>query len=307
MAISTRTPARVRPVVCALNTSTIGAGLVLATLAGNAQAIDVDAGDYTAALPAGSNIGLLYLQHTQRRSLYSDGHKVAIKAGLDSDIGILRAAHYQQLGDYTLNTQLVLPFGRLEGTRDNDSLGRTSGLGDLTLVSTLWLVNDPTKNRYWGIAPYLFVPTGQYDRNDALNLGENRWKMALQTGYVTGLTEKLSLDLTADVTLFGKNDDLTSQSLTLRQKPLWQAQTYLRYAVTPKLSVHVGASQLWGGGTRIDGQDQNDQPNTSKYRVGGAYWVTPTFQAMVNYGQDVSVDNGFKEKQRINLRLFWAL
>jgi len=218
----------------------------------------------------------------------------------------LRVANYQQLGDYTINTQFLLPFGRLEGTRDNDALGQTNGVGDLVLASTLWLVNDPAKNQYWGIAPYLFVPTGNYDRNDALNLGENRWKMTLQTGYVTGLTEKLSLDLTADVTLFGKNDDLTSQGLTLRQKPLWQAQTYLRYAVTPKLSVHVGASQLWGGETRVDGQDQNDEPNTSKYRVGGSYWMTPTFQALLNYGQDVSVDNGFKEKQRVNLRLLWV-
>jgi len=306
MEISTRTPARARSTECAFGTSTISAGLLLATLAGNAEAVDVDAGEYTAALPAGSNIGLLYLQHAERRSLYGNGHKVAINAGLDSDIGILRVANYQQLGDYTINTQFLLPFGRLEGTRDNDSLGQTNGVGDLVLASTLWLVNDPVKNRYWGIAPYLFVPTGNYDRNDALNLGENRWKMTLQTGYVTGLTEKLSLDLTADVTLFGKNDDLTNQGLTLRQKPLWQAQTYLRYAVTPKLSVHVGASQLWGGETRVDGQDQNDEPNTSKYRVGGSYWMTPTFQALLNYGQDVSVDNGFKEKQRVNLRLLWV-
>ncbi|EJN23639.1 protein involved in meta-pathway of phenol degradation [Pseudomonas sp. GM78] len=306
MEISTRTPARARFTVCALDASTIGAGFLLATLAGNAQAIDVDAGEYSAALPAGSNIGLLYLQHAERRSLYSDGDKVAIKAGLDSDIGILRVANYQQLGDYTINTQFLLPFGRLEGTRDNDALGQTSGTGDLILASTLWLVNDPAKNRYWGIAPYLFVPTGSYDHNDILNLGENRWKMTLQTGYVTGLTEKLSLDLTADVTVFGKNDDFTSQGLTLRQKPLWQAQTYLRYAVTPKLSVHVGASQLWGGESRIDGQDQGDEPGTSKYRVGGSYWMTPTFQALLNYGQDVSVDNGFKEEQRVNLRLLWV-
>ncbi|WP_339499613.1 transporter [Pseudomonas silesiensis] len=305
MEISTGTPARVRPLARAPGTSTLGAGLVLATLAGNAHAIDVDAGEYTAALPAGSTIGLLYLQDTQRRSLYSDGHKVPIKAGLDSEIGILRVAHYQTLGDYTINTQFLLPFGRMEGKRDNDALGQANGVGDLILASTLWLVNDPAKNRYWGIAPYLYVPTGHYDRNDALNLGENRWKLTLQTGYVTGLTERLSLDLTADVTLFDKNDDLTSQGLTLRQKPLWQAQTYLRYAVTPKLSVHVGASRLWGGETRIDGQDQNDEPDTAKYRVGSSYWITPTFQALLNYGQDVSVDNGFKEQQRVNLRLLW--
>jgi hypothetical protein len=34
--------------------------------------------------------------------------------------------------------------------------------------------------------------------------------------------------------------------------------------------------------------------------------MTPTFQALLNYGQDVSVDNGFKEEQRVNLRLLWV-
>ena len=306
MEISIPTRVHARSKAGAFDKRAVIAGLMLAALAGNAHAIDVDAGEYTAALPAGSNIGLLYLQHAERRTLYSDGHKVPIKAGLDSDIGILRAAHYQQLGDYTINTQFLLPFGRLEGTRDNDALGHTQGMGDLILASTLWLVNDPANNRYWGIAPYLYVPTGNYDRNDALNLGENRWKMTLQTGYVTGLTEKLSLDLTADVTVFGKNDDFSSQGLTLRQAPQWQAQTYLRYAVTPKLSLHVGASQLWGGETRIEGQRQNDEPNTRNFRVGGSYWMTPTLQALLNYGQDVSVDNGFKEKQRVNLRFLWV-
>jgi hypothetical protein len=184
MEISTRTPVRARPTECAFGTSTISAGLLLATLAGNAKAVDVDAGEYAAALPAGSNIGLLYLQHAERRSLYGNGHKVAIKAGLDSDIGILRVANYQQFGDYTINTQFLLPFGRMEGTRDNDSLGQTNGVGDLVLASTLWLVNDPAKNRYWGIAPYLFVPTGN-PWNAVLDAAIHRARPVMLTALAT--------------------------------------------------------------------------------------------------------------------------
>ncbi|QLF93940.1 transporter [Pseudomonas sp. ABC1] len=284
----------------------VAALTLLPALWQTAQALDVDAGEYTAALPAGSSMLLLYLQHAERRSVYADGHKQPLRAGLDSEIGILRGAHYFEVGGYTLNTQFLLPFGRMEGQRDHKALGEASGIGDLILASSLWLVNDPERNRYWGITPYLYLPTGRYDRDDALNLGENRWKLNLQSGYVTGLSERLSLDLTGDVTLFGKNDDFTGQGLTLRQKPLWQAQSYLRYQVTPALSLHVGASRLWGGESRVEGRGQDDRPDTSKYLVGASYWLSPAVQVLANYGQDIAVENGFKENQRFNLRLLWA-
>ena len=62
------------------------AGLATMLLAsGNAVAIEVDAGDYT-ALPAGTNLGVVYYQYATADSLYSDGDKAPINAGLDSQV-----------------------------------------------------------------------------------------------------------------------------------------------------------------------------------------------------------------------------
>ncbi|EJN28787.1 hypothetical protein PMI36_00173 [Pseudomonas sp. GM79] len=278
---------------------------LLSLLAGfscSASAVDVDAGDYT-ALPEGTNLGLLYYQHTERNALYADSHKVPINAGLDSDIGILRGVHFTKIGDYIVDPQFLLPFGNVRAKDDLQDLGNDSGTGDLILAATVWLLNEPEKRRYFGITPFLFVPTGSYDKDQAINLGENRWKFALQAGYITGLTEKLTLDLVGDVTFFGDNDDYGSASVTQKQDPLYQGQAFLRYNFTERFDVRAGISKLWGGESNISDLDMDDKPGTSKFTVGTSYFVTPSTQLMVNYGQDIEVDNGFKEDSRINLRI----
>lgn len=267
-----------------------------------ARAVDVDAGDYT-ALPEGTNLGLVYYQHAERKSLYANGHKAPIDARLDSDVGILRGVHFMKLGNFIIDPQFLLPFGSLRAKDDTKGLGNDSGTGDLILASTLWLLNDPAKRQYFGITPYLYVPTGSYDKDDALNLGENRWKYVLQAGYITGLTDKLTLDLIGDVTFFGNNDDYGPTGATLKQSALYQGQAMLRYNFTERFDVRVGVSRLWGGETKVDGQRMDDEAQTRKFTVGAAYFVTPGTQLLVNYGRDLSVENGFREADRINLRL----
>ncbi len=275
---------------------------LMAVLAPAAQALDVEAGDYT-ALPAGTTLGLLYYQHAERRSLYSDGRKVPIDAGLDSDVGILRGIHYMKLGDYIIDPQFVLPFGHLRAKDDTKSLGSDSGTGDLTLAATIWLLNDPANRRYFGITPFLYVPIGSYENDRAVNLSENRWKFTLQAGFITGLTDNLTLDLAADVTYFGKNDDFGPAGATQKQSELYQGQALLRYNFTERFDVRASVSRLWGGESEVNDAELDDKPGTQKFTVGTSYFVTPTTQLMLNYGRDTSVDNGFKESDRINLRI----
>ncbi|HCF6145109.1 transporter [Pseudomonas aeruginosa] len=275
---------------------------LLAGLSGNALAMDVDAGDYT-ALPEGTNLGVLYYQHAERNALYADGHKQPGDNGLDSDIGIVRGVHFTKLGDYIVDPQFLLPFGNVRAQDDLSGLGSDSGTGDLILAATVWLLNDPANRRYFGITPYLWLPTGSYDNDSAINLGENRWKFALQAGYITGLTDRLTLDLVGDVTFFGDNDDYGSASVTQKQDALYQGQAFLRYNFTDRFDVRAGISKIWGGETEVDGVDMDDKPGTSKFNVGTSYFVTPSTQLMVNYGHDLSVDNGFEEDDRINLRI----
>lgn len=268
-----------------------------------AHAIDIDAGDYT-ALPAGTRLGIAYAQFAKRAALYSGGDRVPINAGLDSTIGILRGVYFTEIGGITIDPQFLLPFGKLEAKDDLEpALGDASGAADLILAATAWLINDAKAGTYFGITPFIYAPTGKYDRNSALNLGENRWKFALQLGYITPLSSSVTLDLAADATLYGKNDDFGPASQTLKQKPLYQAQAWLRYHLSPTLDLRLGLSQVSGGETGIDGVDQDNRLSTSKLALGAGWFVAPTTQLLATWGRDLSVREGLKENNRINLRL----
>ena len=265
-----------------------------------AHAIDVDAGDYT-ALPAGTNLGLVYYQHAQRNALYGNGNKAPGNNKLNSDVGILRGVHFMDIGGYIVDPQFLLPFGKLQAKGDlGPVLGSGSGVGDLILAATVWLTK-PGEKTHFGITPFIVAPTGKYDKNEALNLGENRWKFILQGGYITPLSEKVLLDVVGDVTLFGKNKDAPGG--TLKQDAQYQAQTFLRYQLAPTSDVRVGLSHTWGGETRVNGVDQNSKQRTTKYHVGFSHFLGAKTQVLATVGRDGSVENGFRENARVNLRL----
>lgn len=266
------------------------------------HAVDVDAGDYT-ALPAGTNLAMLYYQHASRDALYASGHKVPIKARLDSQVGIARGVHFTEIGGYIVDPQFLLPFGKMKGKNDLSAMGSASGVGDLILAATVWLVNQPQTGTYFGITPFIYAPTGNYDHKDALNLGENRWKFALQAGFITKLAEKVSFDLVGDFTLHGKNNKYGPDKLTMKQKAAMQFQSYLRYHLSDSWDLRVGVSHTVGGETKLAGISQGDRLRTTKFSVGTAWFPAPDVQLLANYGRDSSVRNGLREDDRFNLRV----
>ncbi len=267
-----------------------------------AGALDLDAGDYVPA-GAGTTLGLLYLQYAERDQLYQSGHRLADAPGLDSQIGILRLVHYTDLGGYRVAPQLLLPFGRLDGRHDGGTLGDSSGLADPILAMPLWLINQPEQRRFFAITPYLFIPAGRYDHDRALNLGENRWKLNLQAGYVTGIDADLALDLAADVTFYGRNDSYGAAQWSRRQKPSYQYQGFLRYPLGKTVDLRAGLSYQHGGENHMNHSWMNDSQRTAKWSAGFSWFVAPKTQLAASFGRDITVDNGFREQARLNLRL----
>lgn len=283
---------------------------LLAVGLGTAHAIDVDAADFVPA-PAGTNIGLLYLQAAQRDSLYAGGNRVPGDNRLDSKIGIARWLHFTSLADMPLGLNVLLPFGRLEGKDGASFLGTANGVGDLGLVATLWPYSNHETGLHFAIANYLFLPTGQYDRQRALSLGENRVKYIAQPNMSARLNRNWAVDIMGDVTLYGKNDDFgigSGLARTMKQKPSLQLQGFLRYALSPTAFVHLGLSHSRIGATEVADIDQADEGRITKAQVGGAFFVAPKTQLLLTVGRDLKVSGGpgsllFKENARLNLRL----
>jgi hypothetical protein len=266
-----------------------------------ANAIDLDPGDYESA-PAGVSVGLLYYQHATRNKAYAGGNVALRNAQFDSDVGIARFVHYMKLGDYLIAPQVLLPFGQLRAGGNLSALGSNSGLGDVILAAPLWLINNPEQRNFFAVTPYLFAPTGNYDRNRALNLGENRWKFNLQAGYVTAISKSWSFDLSGDVMVFGKNSDLAAPGARLEQDPLYQVQGYLKYHWTDATRLAAGLSHSFGGETQVNGVAQNDRAKTTKVMLNWSTFVDQKNALMVGIGKDLRVENGLQENARVNLR-----
>lgn len=277
--------------------------LIGLTYLNTAHAIDLDAGDYD-HLPSGTNLALVYYQHASRDSLYDGNGKVSDHVKLQSDIGIARYVHYLDFAGIQIAPQILVPFGRLDASQDISTLGDSSGLGDIILANTFFLHHDAASKTTVGITPYLYLPTGKYSKHDGLNIGENRYKFTLQGAYTTQLTDHLNWDVAGDFTVYGDNDDVVGGG-KLKQDMGFQLQTNMRYRLNQSADLRAGISYNDAGDTEKNGINTDSNKQT-KFWIGSAISPTPSTQLIVSYGQDLKVENGFKENNRINLRLLKA-
>lgn len=279
----------------------IAASLLCAT--GAAQALEISAGDYE-PLPAGMNALLLYFQHAQSTDFYHNGDKVSDHFKLRTDVSLVRYIHSFALADNAVaEPQFILPFGHLKASGDASALGQASGTGDLILgVPVKWTLSTAHKDIF-SLAPYLYVPTGSYERNDALNLGENRWRLLLQAAYIHHFSADWALDTAADVSWFSHNTDYGPSGATLKQAPRYEYQAYLRYNLRPDTQLAFGGGYIEGARSQVESVNQDDRLGSSYLRFSATHMLTASLQCQVEIGRDVQVDQGFKEKARLNLRL----
>ncbi|MCA1325193.1 transporter [Herbaspirillum sp. alder98] len=281
----------------------VPAALLIWALARSASALEVTAGDYE-AFPAGSNIAMMYLQYAQRSDSFANGNKLSSNFDMNSSVALARFIHVVKLSDNAvLDPQFILPFGQLRTGGDASVLGNASGTGDLIVGAPVKYVLDQNTRDVISIGPYLYLPTGSYDSNKLLNLGENRWKALVQLAYIRHFNAQWALDLVGDVTVHGDNTNYTPAHATLKQAARYEVQAHLRYNLSQATALSAGVGSIHGGQTKVNGVDQNDRINTQYARLTVTSFITPTVQWQVQYGRDLSVENGLKEKNRINLRL----
>jgi hypothetical protein len=284
-----------------------GPALVLAAglFAGAAQSAEIatDPGDYT-PLPVGVNLGLLYGQYATRDTAYADGDKVPADAGLDTTIGLARFVHFMDIGGVIVDPQIIVPFGKVDLKEPSGPLQPTSesGVGDPIVGATAWVINNPDDQEWVGLSAFVSVPVGQYDENKGpVNVGENRWKGIFQAGYVKHLNNNVALDLLAEYSVYGDNDDFLG--FKREQEDAQSLQAHLRYLLSKKSHVALSYCHSFGGETTVGGLDQDDRVNTNRWLATYATFIDPTVQLQVQAGQDLDVKNGLKEDARLNLRV----
>jgi len=269
-----------------------------------ACALEVTPGDYE-VLPPGVNVGLLYYQHARRSELYADGEKFLDDAKLTSDVGIARYIRTVGLNANTvLDINVILPFGHLKADDQIAALGSASGTGDLIVGAPVKFLLDSNTRDVFAVGPYLYLPTGSYDRNKPLNLGENRWRLLLQLAYVKHFNANWALDLVGDVEFNGENDEFGPGKATMKQSPRRELQAHLRYMPSQATAFGISLGRYWVADQKVDGTPVLEAQTNTWGRLTVAHFLDQTTQLQAQLGRDLAVDRGgFKEDARLNLRL----
>jgi len=265
-----------------------------------ARAIDVAPGDY-AITPAGTNIGLLYLQHQSAGSFDLNGTDVP-DSKLDANALVLRGLHYTEAFGMPALFQAVLPVVGFPTARIGGANPPTAeGIGDLTLGFSVWPVQPatPETGTTLGLTLFVTAPTGKYDVNK-ISAGSGTWTVTPQIGLIQGLGGGYFLDVTADVAI---TRDHRENGVTVSRKPAPQVQAALRRQISKASSVSLGLSSQWGGKVEIGGTDTGLRTRRDQVRLYANSFVSPTLQLQGMLAKDIKAEGGFKNDAVVELRL----
>jgi hypothetical protein len=232
-------------------------------------------------------------------------HLVTAGGSFDATMALGGYAQTFTLMDRAAMAAIILPMGRLSGearSRSGASINQSSnGFGDPMLEFNINVIgpkaqkNIPDALRYepgfsLDLLADLALPIGQYDSNQALNLGQNRWygrvgaPMIMQLGsWVPG--RRTTLELLPAAWIFGDNTDYVGQ--TLKTDPLFQLDAHLTRDFTENIWGALDGSWYSGGKATINGvagTKRNDVAFglTLGYKVNNNMNLTVGYKSTVN-------------------------
>ena len=279
--------------------------LGMTLLSGATQAAINDAlpADYVPQEPGGSTFSV-YAFNRQAVGPYKNGQKL-VDGTVNTQISVVRITHTLHLAGNPVSLMAVLPWSQTSvGPAPLASaLGQeATGLGDLRMGATGWLINNRDSGEYLGVTGLAFLPNGNYTANQVLNAGENRYKFTLNAGWIRPLSNAFVLEVLPELAWFGDNTSYVG-GRTLSQTTAYALSGYLRYRANPSWQWHLGAQINRGGETRINGIDQNNAPDNNRIMVGTTYLTADKKnQWIFRFAKDTKVKNGIATESEVMLR-----
>jgi len=270
-------------------------------------------------LPVGTNVaGVSYVYSTGEISI--DPELRIENARVEMHTFVAAHSRYFSVEGMTarLDVQLPVALGHWKGLVDGvpQSISR-EGLADPRIRLSVNFLGGPAleqgefqdyiKNHdtrtLAGLGLAARVPLGEYMDDKLINLGENRFSFEPQLGVVH--TEgPWSFEMTGSVFLYTQNNDFFNGS-TLRQDPLYAAQTHVVRTFEGGFWVSAGAAYGWAGDSQINGVDKDDARSNLLYGITSGFSLPPVHAFRVGYFRRESLnDLGLKSH---NVLVTWSM
>jgi hypothetical protein len=242
-----------------------------------------------------------------------------VSADADVDANVLVAGYAKMLPlfDRTLTLAVLEPMGRISG--ETTVKGRSynqdaTGFGDPMIEAGINLIGPKAMRSIPDLLRYepklsldlivdLALPIGEYDSDQPLNLGQNRWygrvgaPIVWQIGpWVPG--RRTTLEVLPSVWLFSDNDDYVGQ--TLSTDPMFQVEAHLTRDFTEHFWGSLDSTWMTGGKSTVSGVPGDSLNNlgigfTLGYQINDNISLTAGYMATVNDSEptDLQMD-GFR-------------
>lgn len=270
---------------------------LLLLISDGAYAIDLQPGEITAP-KANVNFIQMSYQNSTRGDKYVKGHKQISDSKIDTAQYLVRLGHTFDINQYPAVFYLQVPVhSNIKPSGSLSNLESDKGLGDTSFLLGLWPYSNHESETYLAIGAYLTVPTGSYDNNRLINIGENRFKTAMQIAYQKRLFDQAHFNFAFDAVKFGSNDAFTQNNITLEQKSLYTAQTGAMYHIDSTYSVGGVYFYTAGGETIRNDRKMDDMTRLQRYQITGI--ANFSFGRLtLQYGGDIKTENGYFEESR---------
>ena len=291
-----KSPAWLRMVAAmVLATGTLGPAEVLAQVPGRF---------YWKTLSGASAVPLIVNSISGNTNPFDMGHTVTPGANFDATLAMMGYAQTFALWDRAAMAAIIFPMGRISG--DVTVAGKTasqsaSGFGDPMLEFNLNLLgpkaqkNIPDALRYEpgfsvDLLADLALPIGEYNNDQALNVGQNRWYGRIGFPVIWQLGDwvpgrRTTLELLPAVWFFGDNDDYVGQ--TLKTDPMFQVDAHLTRDFTEHLWGSLDLAWYSGGKATINGV-AGEKLNNLGVGLTLGYQVNPNLALTFGYKSTVN-------------------
>lgn len=267
--------------------------------------------DYIPA-PNGTTAAMIYYDHISGERKYLDGDLQSKEYNYTADIFMPRVAQYFQIGDFpaVFNTFLPIANQRVDGQGVGGEDYSSSQIGDLGMELGVWLYSNSDTKTYFALANYVFIPTGEYDNDKALNLGTNMWSLLHEIGFVQGFLQKFYFEVYGGIKWFPTENDeyrrygVDTVDRDLDRDPIYSVESHLSYDVTKSFFISADYYYQYGGEGDVDGFGSlQDELNDHTIGFTAAFLTTPQTQLLLQFQKTIKSENGI---ENMDLALRWS-
>jgi len=248
-------------------------------------------------LPAGSNIIGIATVHSNIDISFDPVLKIE-EGEAEADTLVVSYLHsFDFLGktarlDFRQPYQSIKWKGLLDG--EARSISR-EGLGDPLIRLSVNFIGAPAltgetfrsyrsthkTNTVVGAALGVVVPLGQYKKNKLLNIGQNRYVIRPQLGFVH-TRNSWSYEVTGTINFYTDNNDFWGNNKR-EQKVLSSLQSHIVHTFKNRIWGSISAAYDWGGETTINGIDKDDKKENYYFAISSGYPISRTSSIKLAY------------------------